>query len=135
MQGERRFHNTLPFIICIIITCSACFFGMIYASNQASQEAGKEMSTFYLRELTSQTIGHFQTSLRAQFSQLKTAVSAVAKKDLQDKESLQKFLTQVEAENNFSFLAFLDDQGDLPQYRRCLSGGIKDQLPGRTFRR
>lgn len=102
----------LIFVISIVTACTVCFWGMIRSSNTASQEAATEMSTLYLQELTAQTIGHFQTSMNSQFSQLRTAVSAVSSDNLQDQDSLSEFLTQVQEYNSFSFLAFLDDHGE-----------------------
>lgn len=99
------------FIISVILACTICFLIMIRASNVASQEAGVGMSTLYLRELNFQTIGHFETSLNAQFSQLKTAVNAVSEKNLQNRDTLKEYLVQVQEYNDFSFLAFLDDRG------------------------
>ncbi len=109
---EKRPRSAVFFIACVVVACVVCFTVMIFASNAASQEAAVEMSTLYLRELATQTIGHFQTSLRAQFSQIKTAVSALSKADLQSQETLADFLQSVQEYNSFSFLAFLDDRGE-----------------------
>lgn len=111
IQGQSpRF--MIIFVISIVTACTVCFWGMIWSSNTASQVAAMEMSTLYLQELTAQTIGHFQTSMNSQFSQLRTAVSAVSEENLQDQDSLSEFLTQVQEYNSFSFLAFLDDRGE-----------------------
>ena len=115
---EPRPHFLAAFVMTIIALCTICFAGMIHFSNQASQEAAADMSTLYLRELNAQTIGHFQTSLNAQFAQLRTAVNAVSEDDLADQASLSAFLTRMQDYNGFSFLAFLDDHG---QYH-CVDG-------------
>ena len=109
---KRRPHFVILFIISVVLACTVCFTIMIRASNVASQEAGVGMSTLYLRELNFQTIGHFETSLNAQFSQLKTAVNAVSDKDLRNQDTLKEYLAQVQDYNKFSFLAFLDNQGE-----------------------
>lgn len=109
-KSHRRF--TFLFIVSIAAACVVCFYFMIRASNVASQKAVIELSTLYLQELTTQKIGHFETSVRAQFSQLKTAVSAITDDELRNEEALKKFLSQVQEYNDFSFLAFLDDKGD-----------------------
>lgn len=129
----RRPHRTALFIFCIIITCMACFGGMIYSSNMASQEAAVEISTLYLQELTAQTIGHFQTSLRAQFSQLKTAVSALSDNDLQDQKTLSAFLSEVQSYNSFSFLAFLDDHGEYHSAEGAFPAASKISFLGRLL--
>lgn len=109
---KRPKHFGLLFIGSIVIACAVCFFFMIRSSGRASQSAAVDMSTLYLRELNYQTIGHFETSLGAQFSQLRTAVNSVTDVDLQNRDTLTEFLSQVQSYNNFSFLAFLDGQGE-----------------------
>lgn len=112
-KQKKRFPSyAVLFVVSIVLACSVCFFIMIRSSNESSQEAVTEMSSLYLRELTFQTIGHFQTSLSAQFSQLRTAVNTVSEKELRNQESLTGFLLQVQEYNHFSFLAFLDDHGE-----------------------
>ena len=109
---RRRPHFVTLVIAAVVLVCTVSFLIMIRSSNKASQSAAVEMSTLYLRELTSQTIGHFNTSLEAQFSQLKTAVNSISGDNLRDQEALTGFLTQVQEYNHFTFLAFLDDQGE-----------------------
>lgn len=81
-ERRKRPSFTALFLVSIILACTICFLGMIHFSNTVSRQAAMEMSTLYLRELTSQTVGHFQTSLRAQFAQLRTAVNALSDEDL-----------------------------------------------------
>ena len=119
------------FTAAIVLACTVCFMGMIHFSNLASQEAATDMSTLYLRELTAQTIGHFQTSLRAQFSQLRTAVSAVSPRDLEDQEALSAFLTRVQGYNKFTFLAFLDDRGEYHSAEGAFPAASKISFLGR----
>ena len=64
----------VSFFIIMAATCTFCFIWLIQASSKASQKAGIEMDTLYLRELTTQTIGHFHTSINSQFSQLRISV-------------------------------------------------------------
>lgn len=133
-HSQRRHSRfTALFIISIVIICMICFLGMIYFSNIASQDAAAEMSTLYLQELTAQTIGHFQTSLSSQFSQLRTAVSAVSVGDLQDQEALQRFLVQTQEYNDFSFLAFLDDRGEYHSAQGVYPAASKISFLGRLL--
>ena len=102
----------MGFILTVILASSASFFWLIRSASSLSQEAAVETSDLYLRELTSQTIGHFRTSLRGQFAQLKTAAGALTDEDTRDEPSLESFLNETQSNNGFSFLALLDDQGD-----------------------
>ena len=108
----RQLHFAVLFILSIVTACGVCFFFLVNSSNSASQKTALEMSTLYLKELNFQTIGHFETSLNAQFSQLKTAANSVSEEDLQCRDTLHEFLIQVQEYNHFSFLAFLDDKGE-----------------------
>ena len=121
------------FIAVIVLACLICFMFMIRASNTASQEAALEMSTLYLRELTAQTIGHFQTGLRAQFSQIRTAVSAVSNVELHSQAQLADYLKRVQTYNDFSFLAFLDDRGDYHSTEGTFPAASKISFLGRLL--
>ena len=111
-EGKSRHHFVLLFITAIVLACAICFFFLIRSSNSASRNTALEMSTLYLRELNYQTIGHFETSLNAQFSQLKTVVNSVSEENLRDQDTLSNYLEQVQEYNHFTFLAFLDDKGE-----------------------
>ncbi len=132
-KKKQHPHFAAIFVVCIITVCTASFLVMIQSSNRASQDAAVEMSTLYLRELTSQTIGHFQTSLNAQFSQLQTAVNSVSDTDLRDQDSLIGFLTRVQEYNHFSFLAFLDNEGEYHSAEGAFPAASKISFIGRLL--
>ena len=130
---RKRPSFTALFLASIVLACTVCFLGMIHFSNTASQEAAVEMSTLYLRELTSQTVGHFQSSVRAQFSQLRTAVSTLSGEDLEDQQALSDYLNQVQGYNNFTFLAFLDDHGEYHNAQGAFPAASKISFLGRLL--
>lgn len=99
------------FFVVMAITCTVCFLWFIKASAAASQKAGVEMDTLYLRELTTQTIAHFHTSVNSQFSQLETSAASIKKEDLRDSGTLAAFLSRVKDYNNFTFFALVDEDG------------------------
>lgn len=101
----------VSFFIIMTAACTLCFIWLIQASSKASQKAGVEMDTLYLRELTTQTIGHFHTSINSQFSQLRTSVASMKREDLEDLESLKSYLEQARKHNEFNFFALVDDEG------------------------
>ena len=112
ISGKRKYiWYVVSFFIIMAATCTFCFIWLIQASSKASQKAGIEMDTLYLRELTTQTIGHFHTSINSQFSQLRISVSLMKKEDLKDWESLKLYLEQVQKHNDFNFFALVDDEG------------------------
>lgn len=112
ISGKRKYiWYVVSFFIIMAAACTFCFIWLIQASSKASQKAGIEMDTLYLRELTTQTIGHFHTSINSQFSQLRISESSMKKEDLKDWESLKLYLEQVQKHNDFNFFALVDDEG------------------------
>lgn len=99
------------FFIVMAVACIFSFIGLISSSSRASQQAGLEMDTLYLRELTTQTIGHFQTGISSQFSQLKTSAASIQEEDLKNEESLAAYLARILDYNNFNFFALVDEDG------------------------
>ena len=101
----------VSFFIGMVVVCTLCFFWLIHSSSKASQKAGVEMDTLYLRELTTQTIGHFKTSINSQFSQLKISIASMKKEDLEDSETITTYLKRTQEYNGFNFFALVDDEG------------------------
>ena len=110
IRSKRRF--VILFLSAAVLVCSVSFWWLLRSSVDASREAAEEMSILYLRELTTQTIGHLQTSLRGQFAQLRTAAATVSGEEVESEEAFHSFLKRTQAYNRFSFLAFLDSQGN-----------------------
>lgn len=111
-KGTKNSRFIIIFFILMIIMCAFCFIWMIRESAEESRRAGVEMDMLYLRELTAQTIGHFQTSIDSQFSQLRTAMAALQDKDLEDEAALLSYLERIQAYNNFNFFALVDADGN-----------------------
>lgn len=101
----------IAFLCAAIIISAACFWVLIRSSAVISDEAATKMSGLYLQELTTQTIGHFQTSIKGQFDRLRTAAYAITAKDLKSEENVADFMMRTQETNGFSFLALLDDRG------------------------
>ena len=103
--------NIIIFFMVMIVFCFGCFVFLIRSSSRESQKAGLEMDRLYLRELTTQTIGHFQTSLKSQLSQLSTSAASIHEEDLQSADTLETYLARTQEYNEFSFFALLDEEG------------------------
>lgn len=114
-KKHKKFANNkwyvILFFIVMTVACAFCFIWLIQESAKASQEAGVEMDTLYLRELTTQTVGHFQTSIYSQLSQLRTAASSMKQEDLEDIGTLTAYLERVQENNGFIFYAVVDEDG------------------------
>ncbi|BDF70999.1 hypothetical protein CE91St41_17730 [Oscillospiraceae bacterium] len=108
--NKRRF--VLIFIAAAVLICCVSFWWLLSSSVGTSRATAEEMSTLYLRELTTQTIGHFQTSLRGQFAQLRTAAATVSGEEVESETAYHAFLERTQEYNGFTFLAFLDSRGN-----------------------
>lgn len=111
-KKDRQPFIAIFILISVIIACAACFLWLFRSSSRISQDTAREMSSLYLRELTTQTIGHFQTSLHSQFAQLQTVAGSLSAEDLQNSSTLASFIRRIQTNNGFSFLALLDDEGN-----------------------
>ena len=129
----RRSHFVVLFITAIALACGVSFFFLIRSSGNASEDTALEISTLYLRELNFQTIGHFETSLNAQFSQLKTAVNSITEENLRTEKHLSEYLAQVQENNSFAFLAFLDDKREYHSVDGAFPAASKISFIGQLF--
>ncbi|WP_172623441.1 ATP-binding protein [Arabiibacter massiliensis] len=82
-----------------------------WSSESASDKAVHDMSELYLKELTTQTVGHFQTSLSGEIAQLATVVDTLGDADAASEASLQAFIAQRKQKSGLDFLAYLDANG------------------------
>lgn len=89
-------------ILCVFATT---IYGVV------SEHTVTNISGVYLREMTTQISSHFQTNLDSQFSQIHTITNAISENDLKDEASLKRFLTQAQANNDFTHIAFISDRG------------------------
>ena len=99
------------FFIVMAIACAFSFMCLIHTSSKASQRAGLEMDTLYLKELTTQTIGHFQTGISSHFSQLRTSAASIKEEDLINEDTLAAYFKRIQEYNNFNFFALVDEEG------------------------
>ena len=112
MTEQKR--SRLPYLLLtalIFIICAGCFHWLIQSSAQITLSSETELNRMYLREMTAQIGSHFDTGLRSRFASLHTIAGSVNGGDLTDQDALAAFLTEAEEDNDFQFLAFLDEGG------------------------
>lgn len=119
------------FFIVMAIACAFSFMCLIHTSSKASQRAGLEMDTLYLKELTTQTIGHFQTGISSHFSQLRTSAASIKEEDLINEDTLAAYFKRIQEYNNFNFLHWWMKKADIIVLR-AFSGGLQNPVSG-TF--
>ncbi len=106
--------SRLPYLLLtafVFAICAGGFLWLIQSSAKITLTSGEEMNRMYLREMTAQIGSHFDTGLNARFAALHTIAGSVNDEDLADQDALFSFLTEEEENNDFQFLAFLDEEG------------------------
>ncbi len=103
----------VPVIMAVIVlgVCVAGFFHLSRESEGLTITTGRELSQLYLKEITLQTTGHFETSIESCFSKLRTIAASVREDDMTDQSSIKAFLSKSESVNSFDYLALLDSKG------------------------
>jgi len=94
-----------------LVVFIACFLWLIQTASGETQKTTLQISELYLRELSEQTAGHFQTSITSYFAQMYTIADAFTKKDEKNQDILVSFLKNAQEINQFAFLAFIDAKG------------------------
>ena len=74
----------------MVALTAALFAWFAWSSNTASDKAVFDMSEFYLQELSTQTVGHFQTSIKGQVAQLETIVDTLDDESTASEAALQE---------------------------------------------
>ena len=95
----------------MVALTAALFAWFAWSSNTASDKAVFDMSEFYLQELSTQTVGHFQTSIKGQVAQLETIVDTLDDESTASEAALQEAVADAKEQNGFAFLAYLDEEG------------------------
>ncbi|MDO4544534.1 MAG: response regulator [Bacillota bacterium] len=113
---KERLHHDRQFgiiAVCIIalIICVLVLGTMILSYRYKTDKTISQISQIYLSELTSQMIGHFDTSLESQFAQIATVLESIDGENLADEEALQNFLGRQKVNNDFAYMAVLTDDG------------------------
>lgn len=80
-------------------------------SDSLTAETADQISSLYLRELSSATAKHLQSSLDYHFSQVEVAAQLLTRQTFSDEEAFASFLENMKETNHFSFLAFVDERG------------------------
>ena len=70
--------------VAVVLLCAALLGGMLWVYQAKTDKTVTQISRVYLGELTEQVMGHFQTSLDSQFSQVVTVMESAGERDLAD---------------------------------------------------
>lgn len=108
---NKRFRTPTAFIIISIILFALFAVWAWHVYRNETTDTVTRISEVYLREMSEQISGHFQTNLDSQFAQLKTMTNAIGSVELNNEEGLKDFLRQFQEDNHFSYAAFISSKG------------------------
>lgn len=104
-------HRVVVFVSVLLLTVSVLCVSAAAVYQRVSVQTVTNISEVYLREMAGQISSHFQTNLDSQFSQIQTIINVVSEDDLRDEASLSSFLNRAQADNGFTHIAAVSDEG------------------------
>ena len=107
-KPHKRFYAVL--ILAILLVCLLVGW-LIAAAAGITSGFTKNMNTLYLREMTNLTQANFKSGLSMRYSGLKAVAESVNDEDVQNPEALERFIKDAEKNNDFGFMAFIDEDG------------------------
>lgn len=106
--SHRRFYAVL-----ILASAFVCLLvgWLIVAASATTAGFTKNMNTMYLREMTNLTQANFKSGLSMRYSGLKAVAESVNDEDMKNLDAMKRFITNAEQNNDFEFMAFIDENG------------------------
>ena len=98
-------------IVIIILVLGISSWWFMEESHTATEKSANSVSEYYLQELSTQTVEHFQSNLENQIKQLKIMVSAIVSDDLKSQEDLQKHIKTMLQISELDFYGLVDEEG------------------------
>ncbi len=97
----------------IAAVVAVCFlvYRLIVAAADITSDFTKNMNTIYLREMTNLTQANFKSGLSMRYSSLKSVAESVTGEDTESLDALERFIGSAEQNNDFEFMAFVDEDG------------------------
>ena len=106
--SHKRFYAVL--ILAIALVCLLVNW-LIAAASVITAGFTKDMNTLYLREMTNLTQANFKSGLSMRYSGLRAVAESVNDEDMESLEAMERFMTAAEQNNDFEFMAFVDEDG------------------------
>ena len=97
-------------ILAVLVVCLLVYW-LIIAAADITSDFTKNMNTIYLREMTNLTQANFKSGLAMRYSGLKSVAESVTSEDTESPEALERFIGSAEQNNDFEFMAFVDEDG------------------------
>ncbi len=97
-------------ILAVLVVCLLVYW-LIVAAAGITSNFTKNMNTIYLREMTNLTQANFKSGLSMRYSSLKSVAESVTGEDTESLDALERFIGSAEQNNDFEFMAFVDEDG------------------------
>ncbi len=111
-KGKKISHRGLYAALFLAIALvSLLVVYLIVSAKNITSDFTTNMTTLYLREMTDLTQANFRSGLSLRFSGLKAVAESVNTEDTQSLEAMERFITDAEENNDFEFMAFIDEDG------------------------
>ncbi len=92
-------------LVCVLVNW------LISAASVITSDFTKNMNIMYLREMTNLTQANFKSGLSLRYSGLRAVAESVNDEDTESLEAMERFITAAERNNDFEFMAFIDEDG------------------------
>lgn len=113
-EGHDKKVSHLRFYIVLIsaiILVGLLVYWLIIAAAGITSNFTKNMNSIYLREMTNLTQANFKSGLSLRYGSLRTIAESLTDDDLQSMETMERFVLDAEKNNDFEFMAFIDENG------------------------
>ena len=94
-------------LVIVVVVFSTWWF--VEASQTATVKSVHDVSEFYLKELSEQTSRLMQTNLNEWKKELQVVIKGIRAEDLTDFRALQEYISKMKENNQFDFLAMVDE--------------------------
>ncbi len=110
---DKRISHRRFYIVLILAIAFVCLLVVWLIAAAAALTSGftKNMNTMYLREMTNLTQANFKSGLSMRYSGLRAVAESVNDDDLKNLKTMERFIASAEQNNDFEFMAFVDEDG------------------------
>ncbi len=103
-----------PFYIAVLLFSALLFICTVIwvnSSSNASEQMVNLLGEFYLKEITDRNVNTISLNIKERTEQINNAISELDSEDMQDEESVRKYISMVQNLNGLDVFALADENG------------------------